>query len=135
MKPYKKNLSLSKNEINQAKLARLVQHRIGHPTNGEFKEIVSTTIFKKCPITINYINNAHWINNTYVLQVKAKTARKKPHCVEDWRVRIPTDWYKMNKFTTVTADVLFICGLPFFITYSRNLGFMTIEFIPNRTAK
>ena len=33
--------SFSKKEIKKANLACVVQHRIGHPTNNEFKEIVS----------------------------------------------------------------------------------------------
>ena len=111
------------------------EQKQSHPTNDELKEIVGQKSLKKCPITITDINNAQHIHNTDQLQVKSKTVRRTPDRVVDWRVMIPRDWYELNKVTTLTADVLFICGLPFFITYSRNVGFTTIECIPNRTTK
>ena len=40
----------------------------------------------------------------------------------------------MNKFVTLTADVMFVCGIPFLVTYSRSIKFTTTEYIPNRTS-
>ncbi|KAL7480351.1 hypothetical protein ACHAW6_006042, partial [Cyclotella cf. meneghiniana] len=40
----------------------------------------------------------------------------------------------MNRYVTVVADVMFVCGLPFLISLSRRIRFVTVEFIPNRTA-
>ena len=41
----------------------------------------------------------------------------------------------MNNFVTLTADVMFVCGLPFLVTYSRSIKLTTTEFIPTRTAR
>jgi hypothetical protein len=40
----------------------------------------------------------------------------------------------MNKYVTLVADVMFVCGLPFLISLSRRVRFVTLEFLPNRTA-
>ena len=32
------------------------------------------------------------------------------------------------------ADVMFVCGFPFLITYSRSIKLTTTEYIPTRTA-
>ena len=32
------------------------------------------------------------------------------------------------------ADVMFVCGLPFLVTISRGLKFMTVQYVPRRTA-
>ncbi|KAL7523266.1 hypothetical protein ACHAWF_000447 [Thalassiosira exigua] len=32
------------------------------------------------------------------------------------------------------ADVMFVCGLPFMLTLSRGLDFVTIQYVPKRTA-
>ena len=50
------------------------------------------------------------------------------------RCEIPRDFYRLNKFVTLTADVMFVCGLPFLVTFSQNIKMTTVEFIPTRTA-
>ena len=42
---------------------------------------------------------------------------------------------QMHKNVTLVADVMFVCGLPFMITLSRDIRFVTVQYIPNRTAK
>ena len=34
----------------------------------------------------------------------------------------------------ITADVMFFSGIPFLVTFSRNIKFWTAEFIPKQTA-
>ena len=65
---------------------------------------------------------------------RGATTRKNPHIVRNERLEIPREFYKLNKFVTLTADVIFVCGLPFLITFSRNIKMTTAEFTPNRTA-
>jgi len=55
--------------------------------------------------------------------------------VEPEYVQIPRDFYELNKFVTLAADVMFVNGLPFFMTLSRNIRFGTAEYLPSRTAK
>ena len=50
------------------------------------------------------------------------------------RCEIPRDFYTLNKFVTLTADVMFVCGIPFLVAYSRSIKFTTTEYIPTRTA-
>ena len=35
---------------------------------------------------------------------------------------------------TLKADVMFVCGFPFLVTYSRSIKYTTAEFIPTQTA-
>ena len=60
--------------------------------------------------------------------------RHTPTRVEPNFVRIPRDIINMNRYVTLVADVMFVCGLPFLITLSRRIRFVTVEFIPKRTA-
>ena len=48
---------------------------------------------------------------------------------------IPGDFYKMHKMVTLTADVMFVSGIPFLVTFSRNIKFRTAGCVPRRTAK
>ena len=49
--------------------------------------------------------------------VRGKTVRKKPSRVEkEEYVKIPEDFYKINKLVTITADLIFVNGNTFMIT-------------------
>ena len=41
----------------------------------------------------------------------------------------------MHYFVTLTADVMFVNGIPFFTTLSWDIRFGTAEHVPSRTAK
>ena len=59
--------------------------------------------------------------------------RRKPNSrvgVEN-RVKIPRDLYKLNKCVTLTADVMFVSGLPLFDTLLRKIKLATGEYVPN----
>ena len=60
--------------------------------------------------------------------------RKRPKRVRVERVEIPRDFYKLHKFVTLTADVMFVSGIPFMVTKSRGIKFYTGEFLPTREA-
>ena len=107
----------SNDKIKKAMLSRTIRKQIGCPPAKEFKRIVSTKSLKICPITVNDLANAPSILGPHNRdRLKGVATRRKPNSrvrVED-RVKIPRDWYKLNKFVTLTADVMFVCGLPLF---------------------
>ena len=41
----------------------------------------------------------------------------------------------MHKRVTITADVLFVSGVPFLVTLSITIKFRTTQFLPKRTAR
>ena len=48
-------------------------------------------------------------------------------------VHTPREYYKLNKLVMIGADVMFVAGVPFFVTYSRKIKFTTGEFLPRRS--
>ena len=54
--------------------------------------------------------------------------------MKEQRVGIPRYLYKLHKMVTITANVMFVSGITFLVTFSRNIKFWTAEFIPKRTA-
>jgi hypothetical protein len=101
----------SNEDIKKAMLSRTIQKQIGCPPDREFKRIVSTKSLKNCPITVNEIANAASILGLRNRdRLKGAETRRKPNGrvgAED-RVKIPRDWYKLNKFVTLTVDVMFV---------------------------
>ena len=51
------------------------------------------------------------------------------------RVLIPDEFYRLNTFVTIAADVMFVAGVPFVVTYPRKIKFATAEYLPRRTAR
>ena len=48
---------------------------------------------------------------------------------------IPRDFYRLQRFVTLTADVMFVNSLPFLTILSRDIRFGTAEHVPSHTAK
>ena len=87
-----------------------------------------------CPIEIADINRANVLFGKDRAGLRGYQVRKTPKRVKVERVAIPRDFYKLHKFVTLAADVMFVCGIPFLVTRSRGIKFYTGEFIPNRKA-
>ena len=47
--------------------------------------------------------------------------------------KIPREFCLQHKFVTLTADVMFVNGIAFLISFSRNIKLLTVEHVPNRT--
>ena len=49
-------------------------------------------------------------------------------------VSIPAQLISLHKYITLAADVIFVSGIPFFVTLSRRIRYVTVQFVPHRTA-
>ena len=49
-------------------------------------------------------------------------------------VKVPKDWYEVNKNGILTVNVMFVSGIPFFITYSKIVKLGTVELLPRQNA-
>ena len=61
--------------------------------------------------------------------------RKRPHRLRPELISIPQQMYERLRVVVLTADVMFVNGLPFFVTLSRGIKLITVEFLPSRMAK
>ena len=60
--------------------------------------------------------------------------RQKPKRVETVKAMVPRYFYEVHRLVTLTADVMFVNGVPFLVTLSRKLRLFTVEYLPSRTA-
>ena len=69
-------------------------------------------------------------------EVRGKTVRMKPDRVRTdvGTVEVPRGIYNQHQFVTLTADVMFVNGVPFLVTLSRQIRLRTAEHIPTRSA-
>ena len=128
----------SNEEINKAMLSRTIQKQIGCLPDKEFKHLVSTKSLKQFPVTVNDIANANSIPGLHTHSSLKGAATR--HTLNNRvrvgdSVKIPRDWYKLNKFTTLTVDAMFVNGLPLFVTLLGKINLVTAECVSNKKAR
>ena len=110
----KKNVKgFTQKEVERAKLSRVVQQRIGHPTSEHLKEIVSQPRITNVPIRASDLANTKAIFGPQIPGLKRRMTIKKPRGFVVERVSVPDDFYQLNKFVTIGTDMMFVSGMPF----------------------
>ena len=129
----------TRREVERAIEARKLQNMTGHASEGAFKSEVSrkpleSTLFKDSSVKPADIAVARTIFGPSDHCLKGKWVRGKPKRVDEGIVSIPVSIMERCRGLTLTADVMFVCGLPFLITLSRKVRFVTVQYVPCRTA-
>ena len=89
-----------------------------------------------CPVEVADISNSNVIFAPNCPRIREATTRDtKVLRMKEQRVGIPRDFYKLHKMVTITADVMFVSGVPFLVTFSRKIKIWTAEFIPKWKAR
>ena len=107
--------------------------RIGHPPDDIFKEIVSLgkNELRNCPVEVSDISNSNVIFDPNRPRIRGATTRDtKLLRTKEQRVGIPRYFYRLHNMVNITADVMSVSGIPFLVTFSRNIKFWKAEFIP-----
>ena len=121
-------------EVENAIRARKAQARAGHPSEAIFKNEVNhkseSSLYRTCPITAKDITNAKKIFGPSEPCIKGKQVRTKPERVEADYVSIPANIVSMNRDVLLVGDVMFVSGIPCFVTLSRRIRFVTVQHVP-----
>jgi hypothetical protein len=110
-----------------AKQARRALGMVGYPSEKYSKHMVSSNMIRNCPFTPKDITAANNICGPNVASMKGKTVRATQDPVLMEYVEIPKDIVALNRDVTLTADVMFVDGLGFLVTTSRNIKFTMNE--------
>jgi hypothetical protein len=104
---------------------------IGAPTAHEYQGLVRLNLLPDCPITNADIVNAHKIFDTDLANLRGKTVRRQPEHVSGEIIDIPQQILDNQSNVTLAADVMFVNGVPFLVSSSRNINLTTIEHARN----
>jgi hypothetical protein len=108
---------------------------VGYPNEQDFKGMVRANMIPNCPIDATDIGNAHDIWGPNLASLREKTVRRTPAPVVAEYVAVPKLVIDRNKTGTLAADVFFVDGTGFLMTVSRNIKFITAEYVTTCTAK
>jgi hypothetical protein len=125
----------TKQDVLETKEARRAIGMIGNPRKEDFKGMVRGNMIKHCPVTPNAITNPHTIFGLNLPSLQGKTVQKTLAPVVSEYVSVPREVVEWNKIVTLAADVFFVDGTAFLLSVSRQIKFITAEYIATHTAK
>jgi hypothetical protein len=120
-------------QVNDADLAKRVYAMVGRPSHATYIKMIRENQIDGCPITVDDANRAVKIYGTDVSALRGKTVRRKiEHVASNQVDPVVSSILKEHGDITLCLDLLYVDGLVFVATVSRNLHFITIEYIPSR---
>jgi hypothetical protein len=127
------NMSLfTKRQIASANEARDLQAGLAYPSVPNLKWIVKANLLKDSPVTVDDVDVALKIWGPSVALLKGKTVRCKAPVVIQDTVKVPTEIRQYHKNVTLSIDIFFVNGVPYFATLSLRICFMSVTHLTNR---
>lgn len=121
--------SFTKRDIKRAKQARRLMAILGRPSEQQFKKIIGRRQLMNCETTEQ--DNVHNIYGPDVGSLKGKTTRQaQPHVELNTRPVTP-DFLERHRKVTVCFDLMYINSMPFEVSVSWAIKFVTAEAIEN----
>ena len=123
--------SYTKRQVTAAERTRNMQNILMFPSD---RELGGSAIqyLANCPVTEQDIRVASDIFGPNLGSLKGKAVyRPSPH-VDTGVVPVPPDILSRHGRITLAIDIMFVNKIPFLVTLSRGLKFITVEDLPNR---
>jgi hypothetical protein len=116
-------------------LARKIQDMIGRPSDCNFIHLVENNLLKDCPITRQDITAVNNIFGPYLRSLKGKKIRRSERHVKAVHYEIPQYGMEQYRDVTLCTDIMFVNGIPFLMTISRDVKFGTAKALTSRSKK
>ena len=109
----------------KAQLARKVHQIIGRPSIRYYTCYVAINTMIDCPITFANVKVADYIFGKDKGSPVGKNTQFNPPKVQATHVNIPKNLTESYQSITLSADFIFVNSIPFFITSSHQIKFIT----------
>jgi hypothetical protein len=120
-------------DYSRAVLAGKVQILVGRPELKDFLEYLDANSIPNCPIHRQDAINAHAIFGRDLGSIQGKTTRRKLKAVISAAANnLPKEIMLHYRDITLCIDIMFVNKIPFFLSISRNIRFITAEVLDNR---
>jgi len=122
----------TKRQIAGGNLARDLQAGLAYPSDKDLKWITQANMLKDNPVKPQDVDVALRIHGSSVALLKGKTVRKTPDVVRQDIVEVPKEIRQLHKRVTLSIDIFFVNGIPFFSTLSKKICFLSVTHLSNR---
>ena len=121
----------SKQEIRRAEQARHLQQLMGWPGTEAFKRIVRHNLIQNNDITVEDIERAQHIYGTPIALLQGRTTA--PSQIQfQYTTSIPDEVKAKHLKTKLYIDLCYINSIPFLVTRSENINFITVNMLSDR---
>ena len=117
----------SQSDVKKADGVRTLQKVIGHPTAKQLSYILDHHLISNTPYTSQDVRRAEQIYGTDLGNLKGKTTRRNPPSVGQVTQQCPNTVIEQYGNITLSADIMHVNGIPFFVTRSRHIHFGTVD--------
>jgi hypothetical protein len=122
----------TKLQVASADLARNLQAGLAYPSVHDLKWIVKANMLKDSPVTSQDVDFELKIWGPSVVLLKGKTVRQKPPFVMEEVIEVPKEIRQLHKKATLTIDIFFVNGVPYFVTLSLRICFLLVTHLQNQ---
>jgi acetolactate synthase regulatory subunit len=119
-------------DYNRAHLARKIQILIGLPELRDFLRYIQHHSLPNCPIKQQDAINAANIFGCDIGSLKGKTTRRSLDGIHANITNIPRQIMEQYRDITLCVNLMFVNCIPFFLSISRNIRFITATVLSNR---
>ena len=123
-----------KRDVRRAQEARDLAAGLAFPSDVDLAWILKSNQIRNCPLTDQDAKLANTIYGRDVALLKGKTTRKKPLVVTTNIVAVPKEVRMLYNKVTLAIDIFFVNKVPFFITFSLKICFLSVTHLTNRKA-
>ena len=108
---------------------------MGCQSVADCKTAIKCNCVKNCPVTVKDIKTAEDVFGKDIHALKGKQVQKTPEPLAVDCIKVLPEILKIHKEVILFIDIMMINGLPFLVTTSKNLKFVTAEFITDKSIK
>eukprot|EP00536_Pseudo-nitzschia_multiseries_P005984 jgi/Psemu1/14155/gm1.14155_g len=110
-------------DILRAERARTFQRITGHLSTKQLLQITQKNQLVNCPVTPGNVRLMNKILGPSIAGLKGKTTRQKKQTVEPEIVPMPEHIWEQYMAITLAIDIMYIKGIPFLNSISRNIHY------------
>ena len=111
--------AFTKRDAEGAKEARKMYDKMLYLSHADLKWLIKNNQIKNCKVSVRNIDTAQEIWGKEISALKGKTVQGNPTVVALDRIKIPKEITNLKKKVFLTAEILFVNMIPFFISLSR----------------
>ena len=124
---------LTSKEIARAREAKKLLQALGYPSLVDLKTIIKTNSIRDNPVTESDVKLMERLFGPDIPSVKGKTTRRRPHKIVSDVVSIPMELRDAQHNVCLCIDVMFVNGMPFLTSISKNIKYRMAMWLPTRT--
>ena len=121
-------------QVSSAEKARNLHAGLAFPSMSDYKWALQANLLRDCPVTVQDLSVALKIWGPSVAMMKGKTVCKTPPPVQQNIILIPKEIRQRQKKVTLVIDIFFVNKIPFFVTLSLRICFLSVTHMANRKA-